>query len=90
MQYTEDQTIISRVAQLQHLIEQHAGNFYRRDAVDDRDISTDESIQLSNPGSRFAIIRQRIAMRIIRDIIQANVDRRVITIHEIIFLTRAN
>lgn len=71
VQYTEDQTIINRVAELQALIDQHAENFYSHADVSN---GTSES-ELNNPKTRHAIIRRLIAKRIIEDIIMVRGDR---------------
>jgi hypothetical protein len=75
VQYTEDQTIINRVAELQTLTDQHFDNFYIRDDV------------TGNRTSDSATIRRGIARTIIDSIILAQRDRYNIEIH-IIYLIK--
>jgi hypothetical protein len=80
VQYTEDQTIISRVAELHTLTDQHSDNFYIRDDVVGNGISDSE---LNDPRTRHATIRRRIARTIIDNIILLRRDRYNIEIHTI-------
>jgi hypothetical protein len=66
VQYTEDKTIIDRVAELHTLIDQHVENFYRSNGVPAGGMQDGE---LDDPATRYGIIRYRIARAIIEDII---------------------
>ena len=72
MQYTEDKTIIDRVAELHTLIDQHVENFYRRNGAPGGGRS---DIELEDPKTRYGIIRYRIAREIIDGIIMSSSER---------------
>jgi hypothetical protein len=78
VQYTEDQAIINRVAELYTLIDQHAANFYSLDSVWNG-ISESE---LNDPETRLVIIRRSIAQGIIDQVISSQSEMYVIEVHE--------
>jgi len=78
VQYTEDQAIINRVAELYTLIDQHAANFYSLDDVGNG-VSQPE---LNDPRTRLATIRRIIAQEIIDNVIRSQSERYVIEVHE--------
>jgi hypothetical protein len=80
VQWTEDQTIISRVTELHTLIDQHAENFYLRNEI----VGSDP--ELDDPKTRHAIIRRRIAQTIIDRIIRAETERYGVDLHSISWL----
>jgi hypothetical protein len=72
VQYTEDQTIIDRVAELHTLIDQHVENFYRSNGAPGGRGPDDE---LNDPATRYGMIRYRIAREIIKTIIEPSSER---------------
>ncbi|KAF4625507.1 hypothetical protein G7Y89_g12659 [Cudoniella acicularis] len=64
IQYPEDQAIIRSATELFTLTDQHAENFYFKDE------HIGEDAELDDPRTRHAVIRQRIAQRIIEDVVR--------------------